>query len=391
MSIRKRGRFYDFEFMEDGRRYSGTLNGRDGTPYAGSKQEARDHESEIRIQVPTGTYGKEVGLTDFGKFFDDVYMKYSKEHKASWKHDEYRGKVFKKFFQGKTFSQITPMLVVGYINQRLASTTRRKIQRKPVTVYKQRSPVTVYKEVRLLSSIFIMAIQEGVAAVNPCASIPKSVKKKLPARNKRDRFLTFEEEPLLLAQLTGRRSHLAPIVRFALETGLRRGELCRLEVGHVNVSSVPRLFLVGAKKVEVMPNELLVEKSKNGKPRVVPLTTEARKIVETQIADVTTKQYLFTSYRTKGMIAEIKSGFTSAVRAAGLEDFRFHDLRHTFATRLNASGADPYTIRDLLGHSSTTMTEDYTHTSRDTRRQAIDAMSAGSFELRQNYDKRRIS
>jgi integrase len=248
----------------------------------------------------------------------------------------------------------------------------------------------VYKEVRLLSSIFIMAIQEGMAALNPCASIPKSVKNRLPARNRRDRFLTVEEEPLLFAQLGGRRSHLVPIVRFALETGLRRGELCGLEVGHVNISSVSRFFLIGNKKVEVMPNELLVEKSKNGKARVVPLTSQARKIAETQIADVTTKQYLFTSYRTKGMIAEIKTAFTAAVRDAGLEDFRFHDLRHTFATRLNGSGADPYTIRDLLGHSSTTMTENYTHTSHETRRQAIDAMSSGFCELRQNYDKRQV-
>jgi integrase len=382
MTIRKRGRFYDFEFMEDGRRYSGTLNGRDGRPDARSKQEARDHESEIRVQVRTGKYGSEVGLGDFGKFFDAVYMKYSKDHKASWRHDEYRGEVLKQFFHGRTFSQITPMLVVGYINQRLASTSKRK---------KQRSPVTVYREVRLLSSIFIMAIQEGAAAVNPCTSIPKSVKKKLPARNRRDRFLTIEEEPLLFARLSGRRSHLAPIVRFALETGLRRGELCRLEVGHVNVSSAPRFFLIGNKKVEVRPNELLVEMSKNGKPRVVPLTSGARQIAETQIADVTTKEYLFTSYRTGGMITEIKTAFAGAVRDAGLEDFRFHDLRHTFATRLNESGADPYTIRDLLGHSSTTMTENYTHTSHETRQQAIQAMGRGARELRQNYDKRQVS
>ena len=54
------------------------------------------------------------------------------------------------------------------------------------------------------------------------------------------------------------------------------------------------------------------------------------------------------------------------------EVYAYHDLRHTFATRLNASGADPYTIRDLLGHSSsTTMTGNYTHTSNETRRQAI--------------------
>ena len=283
------------------------------------------------------------------------------------------------------------MLVVGYINERLQSTTKRKEQRNQVMVFKQRNPATVYKEVRLLSSIFIMAIQEGAATVNPCMSIPRSVKKKLPARNRRDRFLTVEEEPLLFAQLSGRRSHLAPIVRFALETGLRKGELCRLEVGHVNISGVPRLFSIGNQKVEVQPNELLVEQSKNGKPRVVPLTSEARRIAKTQIADVTTKNYLFTSYRTKGMITEIKTAFTGAVRDTGLDDFRFHDLRHTFATRLNESGADPYTIRDLLGHSSTTMTENYTHTSHETRQRAIEAMSRGRRGFRQNSDKRRVS
>ncbi len=72
-----------------------------------------------------------------------------------------------------------------------------------------------------------------------------------------------------------------------------------------------------------------------------------------------------------------------AVTDAGLEDFRFHDLRHTFAPRLNAAGADPYTIRDLLGHSSTTMTENYTHTSSETRRKAIEAMGCVVSELRQ--------
>ena len=75
------------------------------------------------------------------------------------------------------------------------------------------------------------------------------------------------------------------------------------------------------------------------------------------------------------MISEFKTAFTSAVRDAGLEDFHFHDLRHSFASRLNAAGADPYVIRDLLGHSTTTMSADYTHTSFERRRQAIVEMS----------------
>ncbi len=220
-----------------------------------------------------------------------------------------------------------------------------------------------------------MAIQEGAATVNPCLSIPKSVKKKLPARNKRDRFLSRDEEVKLFTHLKGRRSHLWLIARFDLETGLRKAELCRLEVEHVNLSDRSRFVVITDRRVEVRPGELLVVRSKNGKPRTVPLTTEARRIAEIQINDETTRRYLFTSFRTGGMISEIKTAFTGAVRDAGLEDFRFHDLRHTFATRLNESGVDPYAIRDLLGHSTTTMSGDYTHTSPEGRREAINAMS----------------
>jgi integrase len=376
---KKKGeKFFRFEFMEGGQRISGTFNGKKGLPFASSKQEARDRESEIRIQVRTqlreGTFGREVGLQDFGTFFDKVFLPYAKEHKASWRHDEYRGDVLKQFFLGKTFREIRPMQIAQYINTRLKSTTKRK---------KLRNPSTVYKEVALASSIFNMAVREGVAQINPCRSIPSAIKKKLPARNKRDRFLTDEEETKLFAQLASRRCHLFPIVRFVLETGLRKGEFCRLEVGDVNLSNESRFFTVNGKRIEVKPDELIVKKSKNGKPRTIPLTPEARRLAELQIVDTTTKKFLFTSRRTGGMISEFKTAFTSAVRDAGLEDFRFHDLRHSFASRLNAAGADSYIIRDLLGHSTTTMSADYTHTSFERRRQAIADMSQSRGHLRE--------
>ncbi|MEP6743645.1 MAG: site-specific integrase [bacterium] len=254
---------------------------------------------------------------------------------------------------------------------------------RPSTAPKLFGVQTVYKEAALVSSVFNMAIREGIAQVNPCHSIPMAIKKKLPARNKRDRFLTDDEEPKLFAQFSGRRSHLFPIVRFELETGLRKGEFCRLEAEHVNLSNESRFFPINGKRIEVKRDELLVTKSKNGKPRTIPLTPEARRIAAFQLADATTKKFLFTSRRTGGMISEFKTAFTSAVRDAGLEDFRFHDLRHTFASRLNAAGADPYTIRDLLGHSSTTISADYTHTSVERRRQAIADMSQNRGQLRE--------
>src|SRR5262249_1876845 len=155
------------------------------------------------------------------------------------------------------------------------------------------------------------------------------------------RVLSHEEEPKLFAQFAGKRAHLHSIVRFAMDTGLRKSELCRLEVQHVNVSQESRFFTIDGKRIELERNSLLVAQSKSGRPRTVPLTAEARRIAEIQIADATTKKYLFGGRRSGGMIREFKTAFVAAVRDAGLEDFRFHDLRHTFASRLNESGADP--------------------------------------------------
>ncbi|HUE82594.1 MAG TPA: site-specific integrase [Pyrinomonadaceae bacterium] len=375
---KKKGeKYFRFEFMEGGKRISGTLSGKKGLPFAESKQEARDRESEIRIKVRTqlrdGTFQREIGLEDFGTFFDKVFLPYAKEHKASWRHDEFRGKVLKEFFAGKTFGEITPMLLAQYVNVRLKAFSKHK------ALF---DPTTIHKEVALTSSIFNMAIREGVAKSNPCHSIPTAIKKKLPARNKRDRFLTEDEETKLFAQFTGRRCHLFPIIRFVLDTGLRKREFCRLEVGDINLSNESRFVTVKGMRIEVKPDELIVKQSKNGKPRTIPLTSEARRIAKVQITDATTRKFLFTSRRTGGMISEFKTAFTSAVRDAGLENFRFHDLRHTFASRLNAAGADPYTIRDLLVHSTTAMSADYTHTSFERRRQAIADMSQSRDHLR---------
>jgi integrase len=172
-----------------------------------------------------------------------------------------------------------------------------------------------------------------------------------------------------------RRAHLHSIVRFATDTGLRKSELCRLDVQHVNLTQESQFFMIDNKRVELEPNSLLVAQSKSGKPRTVPLTAEARRIAEVQIADATTRKYLFGSRRRGGMIREFKTAFVAAVRDAGLEDFRFHDLRHTFASRLNESGADPFVIRDLLGHSTVTMSSDYTQTSSKTRQRAIGTLN----------------
>lgn len=375
--IRKRGKFFEYEFMEGGKRFNGTFNGKKDK-LTTSIKEARDFESGIRVAVRSGTYGKEKGLDTFAGFFDSVYMKYAKENTVDWKHAECRGQLLKAFFAGKTFREIKPLAIIGFANDRLKSITKRGTTR---------SPITVSKEVALASAVFRMAISEGVAIENPCASLGLAMKRRLPARNKRDRVLSYEEESKLFAQLVGRRAHLNSIVRFALDTGLRKSELCRLEVQHVNLTQECRFFTIDGKRVELEPNGLLVAKSKSGKPRIVPLTAEARRIAEIRIADATTRKYIFGSSRTGGMTSEFKTAFVGAVRDAVLEDFRFHDLRHTFATRLNETGADPFVIRDLLGHSTVTMSSDYTQTSSETRQRAIGKLNNAPRRITEKFRK----
>ena len=70
-------------------------------------------------------------------------------------------------------------------------------------------------------------------------------------------------------------------------------------------------------------------------------------------------------------IASIKGGYSNAVKRAGIHDFTFHDLRHTFASHLAMSGVDLLTIKELLGHKSINMTLRYAHLSPNHRRKAI--------------------
>ena len=377
MSIRKRqqgDQYFRFEFQFNGNTYRGTFNGKDGSPVPATAKEAELYEAAIKLKVRQGTYtlDAEIPQSDpletFGAFFDQVYFPYCKNNLADWKHAESRGAILKEFFAGMRFDDITKMVVVRFVTQQLNTKTNRG------ELY---GPVTVSKYVALACAVFEMAIGEGKATHNPCKrkALPKAIQKKIPPRIKRERFLTDDEERRLFDQLKGRRLHLFSIVRLALETGARKSEIFRVEVNHVNLSCESRWIRLPTGRQEIKPNSLLIARGKNGKPHLVPLTATARQIVECQINDATTKQYLFTSPRTGKAYTDIKTAFRAAIRAAEIEDFKFHDLRHTFNTWMAEAQADPYLIRDVLGHSTIAMSADYTHTNFERRRAAVSSMS----------------
>jgi site-specific recombinase XerD len=85
---------------------------------------------------------------------------------------------------------------------------------------------------------------------------------------------------------------------------------------------------------------------------------------------------VFANLRTGQPFTEVKKSFKSACTAAGIRDLRFHDLRHSFATRLIEAGADIITVKELLGHFSVRVTQRYTHPGQAQKRQAVDLLAA---------------
>ena len=81
-------------------------------------------------------------------------------------------------------------------------------------------------------------------------------------------------------------------------------------------------------------------------------------------------------------IGSIKTGYKAALIRAGLAEkkYRFHDIRHTFATRLVEKGIDPFTVQELLGHASITTTQRYAHPSRESKRKAVASLSKEKYD-----------
>jgi integrase len=338
MSVKKRGGRWYYDFMIKRIRYRGAI------PEARTKQQALDAEAAVRKSVFDGTYGRPSGTASFIEYAEKVFLPWSKENKLSI-NDQYHIETFKAYFSDKSFRDITPMLIEKFKRDRRQGLTRNSTQRKPASVN---------RELALLSRIFNMAIRDGLAAVNPCEKVQK-----LREDNKRTRYLSLDEEDRLMAALTGPREHLQPIVAIAINTGMRRGEILSLQWPQVD-------FLRGI---------IHVIRTKSGKPRSVPMNDLVREELQSLRAKARGSQYVFVSARTGGALAWIKRAFAAACREAQIEDFRFHDLRHTAGTRMLDAGVDPFTIAQILGHSDVRMTARYAHSTDQSKRRAVESLA----------------
>ena len=214
-------------------------------------------------------------------------------------------------------------------------------------------PGTINRELSVISATINHAARRwGVPVVNP---VRYQWLKPDPPRL---RYLTKREASRLVVHAETLRPDLADFVRLALHTGCRKNELLTLRWSDIHLE---RRFLV-----------LRPEQTKSNKRRAVPLNKTALQALES-LKQGNQTDWVF-ARKNGERVKALDWLFRKAVKLAGIEDFRIHDLRHTFASWLVSEGVDLVKVRDLLGHTSIKMTERYAHLMPDRLHDAVQVL-----------------
>lgn len=230
------------------------------------------------------------------------------------------------------------------------------IQAWAVGYLQDHAPASCHKALALLGRVYTLAVRDDLVARNPVRSAGR-----VPLPPGRVRWLREEEEQRLQDVLDPRDWRL---VVLAMHTGMRQDEQFRLRREHVHL----------ARGVAMVP------RSKSRRARVVALNSVSQDILREAMAEHSLT-WVFPGPRRRGPLdahnwtARI---WRPALAQAGIEDLRWHDLRHTFASRLAAAGVPTRTLQDLLGHNSPAMTARYAHLGPDDLRAAVRVLEEGT-------------
>lgn len=300
-SIRKRGSRYQVQIDYRSIRKSKTFT---------TKREAIAWGRRVESEIDRHLF---VDSNDSYKPFSDLLDLYEREIMPNFKdggrNDRYRAKRLRLDFGGLWISKITPAVVRKYRDKRLTEV----------------KPGTVRKELGLISRVFSSAVKDfGIALPkgNPVTQI------RLPVvMDARERRLSLEETKVI---------EKVEVFRFAIETCMRRSEISRLRWCDINLYD----------------RTLHIPVTKTGKPRTIPLSSVAMKLLMAQPID----EFVW------GISNDTLSrSFMKLCRKHDFDDLRFHDLRHEGTSRLIENGLSVMEVASITGHSSMTMLERYTH------------------------------
>jgi len=270
-------------------------------------------------------------------------LEYSKAHKLSADHDSYRMAKLNEYFGNRAAQSITPQDFERWIAD-----------------HENWKPATANRYRALLSLTYRLGVQNGKVAQNPARLM-----RHRHENNARLRWLTPDEEKKLRGTVEIEGPQHLPELEIAINTGMRKSEQYRLTWNCVDFER----------------QILTVPQSKNGETRHVPLNSAALAafLLLKRCSDEDG-----TVFRAKGP----RRWFDPAVQSAGLKDFTWHCLRHTFASRLAMAGVDLRTVQELMGHKTIAMTCRYAHLAPSHKLAAVERLIGSMDNLESPSDTR---
>ena len=298
-----------------------------------NRKEAEDALAARKADILRGEYRFQKDHKIFFSDFAEEYLKYAKINKRSWKRDEVCIKNLLPHFGDLLLSRIAPSDIEEYKRERLERV----------------NPATVNRELSCLKYMFTVAEKLGkFEGKNPVKEV-----KFLQHRQYVFRVLTREEIKSLINAAV---EYLKPILILALNTAMRKGEILNLKWNDVDFEN----------------RFLFIKETKSNVMRKIPMNDL---VIKTLKSIETKSEFVFTSIKTGGCFKAVYNSFKTACQRAGINDCRFHDLRHTASTHMIQGGADVITVSRILGHSDIKMTLKYCHPSDDSRLRAVNLLS----------------
>ncbi|MFH1723226.1 MAG: site-specific integrase [Elusimicrobiota bacterium] len=321
--VYRRGKVWWIDYRQQGRRLR--------EPVGPSKAAASRALAKRQVEIIEGRFFPKkkrscITVREMIRLFWDLYAKDKRGHA----HRPILKRLDKEFGVLPLDSVTVPM-VLRYRNQ----------------VRDESSIANANRHHDVFRSLFNRAIEWGkFMGENPVAKVKQEKEK-----NRRLRFLSHDEIRRLLAAC---HSRLMPVVACALLTGMRKGEILNLRWENVSLEQ----------------SIIYILETESGEAREIPIAPTLREILLSlpnrgsgsvfDVAEITVRRY-----------------FAQALRAAGIEGFRFHDLRHTFASHYIMKTGDLPSLQKLLGHHSPAMTQRYAHLSRGHLRMGIQLLDSG--------------
>ena len=285
----------------------------------------------------------------------DRYVTHVLPHKStdSYRITSYKNQLlwWKSKLGDYTLADVTPAMLAEQRDELLTH---------PAHTGKQRSPATVNRYLAALSHAYTIAVKEwGWLEDNPLRKVSK------PREPRgRVRFLSdVERVALLQACKESNTPHLYIIVVLALSTGARYGEIMGIEW----------------KDVDFKRNVIMLEETRNGERRLLPLTGHALQLMQAHAKVRRIDTELVFPGRKGLKPIDIRPAWEAALKEANIDNFRFHDLRHSAASYLAMNGASLAEIAEVLGHKTLQMVKRYAHLSEAHTSKVVAAMNERIF------------